>query len=317
MEYVIQTQHLTKLYNGTNGCRDISLNVPEGVVFGFLGPNGAGKSTFVRTMLGLIHPTSGSGTILGEPIQSNSARAKIGYLPELFRYPEWMTGKQLLEAHADLCHVPHRDQKTRIEFLLDLVGLGKRGYEKIKGYSKGMQQRIGLACSLISDPDVLFLDEPTSALDPIGRKEVRMLISELVSQGKTIFLNSHLLSEVESICNQVAIIHKGSMVTQGNWRELSSVRPQAEITLSKFPTSWSNELPEWIQDYTEIRQVPEGTSYLVTLIDNKHIPLLVRSLSNLHIDIYEVTPKQPHLEEIFMYWINQKEGTNKCGPSPS
>lgn len=310
MEYVIQTQRLTKLYDGTNGCRDITLNVPKGVVFGFLGPNGAGKSTFVRTMLGLIHPTGGSGTLLKQSIQNISSREKIGYLPELFRYPEWMTGKQLLEVHADLCHVPHRDQKRRIEFLLDRVGLGKRGYEKIKGYSKGMQQRIGLASALISDPDVLFLDEPTSALDPIGRKEVRTLISELVAQGKTVFLNSHLLSEVESICNQVAIIHKGSMVTQGNWRELSSVRPQVEITLSGFPTAWSDKLPEWMQEYTEIQQVSEGTSYLVTLTDNKHIPLLVRSLSDQHIDIYQVTPKHPHLEEIFMYWINQKEGKN-------
>ncbi|MGZ4134788.1 MAG: ABC transporter ATP-binding protein, partial [Tumebacillaceae bacterium] len=207
-EYVIQTWDLTKQYNGKAGCKNISLQVPRGVVFGFLGPNGAGKSTFVRTMLGLLHPTSGRAELLGKLVGDHEARRKVGYLPELFRYQEWLTGRQLLEAHAELVGVPKAQRKQQIDRLIDRVGLTGRDREKIKGYSKGMQQRIGIACALLGDPELIFLDEPTSALDPIGRREVRDLMAELRREGKTVFLNSHLLSEVETVCDHVAIIHK-------------------------------------------------------------------------------------------------------------
>lgn len=306
-EYVIETTNLTKLYDGEKGCKDITLKVPAGVVFGFLGPNGAGKSTFVRTMLGLIHPTCGSGSILGQSISEVKAREKVGYLPELFRYPEWMTGRALLELHADLSRTPFRGRKEKIGSLLERVGLHQRGDEKIKNYSKGMQQRIGIACALLSDPKVIFLDEPTSALDPIGRKEVRNLISELADEGKTVFLNSHLLSEVENICNHVAIIHKGSMVTQGEWRKLSAVKTEVEVTVSHPPECWREALPEWVLEQKELRQGAESTSWLLTLSDEKKIPKLVRTLASQQMDVYQVTPKHQSLEDIFMYWINQKE----------
>jgi ABC-2 type transport system ATP-binding protein len=307
-DYVIETQQLTKQYNGKAGCRNITLQVPRGVVFGFLGPNGAGKSTFVRTLLGLLIPTSGKGTILGAPIGSVESRTRVGYLPELFRYPEWLTGRQLLETHADLCGLSLMERKTRIPYLLERVGLHGRGDEKIRGYSKGMQQRIGLACALLSDPEVVFLDEPTSALDPIGRREVRALMNELRNEGKTIFLNSHLLSEVESVCDHVAIIHKGELVVQGDWRKLSAVKPQVEMTIGPASSAIWDQLSSLIIQKECTGFTDEGrTCWLLTLKQEENIPIIIRYLSEKEIMIYQVTPRQPHLEDVFMYWVNRKE----------
>ncbi|MFT9848718.1 ABC transporter ATP-binding protein [Aneurinibacillus sp. REN35] len=306
-EYVIETYQLTKQYNGKAGCRDITLSVPKGVVFGFLGPNGAGKSTFVRTLLGLLHPTAGSGHILGSPIGSVESRQKVGYLPELFRYPDWLTGRQLLEAHADLCRLPRSLRAERIDFLIGRVGLAGRGNEKIRGYSKGMQQRIGLACALLSDPDIVFLDEPTSALDPIGRREVRELMAELRDEGKTVFLNSHLLSEVESICDHIAIIHRGELVVQGEWRSLAAVHPQVELTLSSAPTDLWNRVSPLVQSADLLSEAGEKSQWLIGLSAEDDVAQLIHQLSTMGISIYQVIPRVPHLEDVFMHWVNQKE----------
>lgn len=307
--YVIETDRLTKLYDGNKGCQDISIKVPKGVVYGFLGPNGAGKSTFVRTLLGLIKPTRGTATILGHPLSSLASREQVGYLPELFRYPDWMTGRQLLKFHADLCKVDPKQQKAVIDQLLDRVGLHKRGDEKISGYSKGMQQRIGIACALISDPEIIFLDEPTSALDPIGRKEVRELIWELKEKGKTIFLNSHLLSEVETICNHVAIINKGRLIVEGDWRELSSIETQVEITLSNMTNPPFDSLSDLVLNSEKIRDKNGKNTWLLTLKEEESIPALISAITTQQGKVYEVVSKKQNLEDIFMYWVNQKETT--------
>ncbi|MBN6187887.1 ABC transporter ATP-binding protein [Aneurinibacillus sp. BA2021] len=306
-EYVIETQQLTKQYNGKAGCRDITLSVPRGVVFGFLGPNGAGKSTFVRTLLGLLHPTAGSGHILGSPIGSVESREKVGYLPELFRYPDWLTGRQLLEAHADLCRLPRGLRKERIDGLLERVGLSGRGGEKIRGYSKGMQQRIGLACALLSDPEIVFLDEPTSALDPIGRREVRELMAELRDEGKTVFLNSHLLSEVESVCDHIAIIHRGELVVQGEWRSLAAVNPQVELTLSSTPADLWDRVSTFVHHADLLSEAGDKKQWLVSLAAEEDVAPLIHQLSAMGISIYRVLPRTPHLEDVFMHWVNQKE----------
>lgn len=212
---VIETDKLTKIYGKKVGCSCVTVNVPEGDVFGLLGPNGAGKSTFIKMMTGLIFPTSGKAAVLGKPLGDVSVRKKIGYLPEIFKYQEWMTGVDLLSFHASLYKMDKKEAKKRIEDVLELVNL--KGHEKYRvgTYSKGMQQRLGFASALLTSPDLLFLDEPTSALDPIGRKEVRDIIMMLKNQGKTVLLNSHLLSEVEMVCDSLAIINKGSLVKQG------------------------------------------------------------------------------------------------------
>ncbi|TGU87986.1 ABC transporter ATP-binding protein, partial [Mesorhizobium sp. M00.F.Ca.ET.186.01.1.1] len=193
------------------------------------------------------------------------SRQKVGYLPELFRYPDWLTGQQLLEHHAQLCGLSRSQGKAVIRDVLEQVGMAGRERERIRGYSKGMQQRIGIACALLSDPELIFLDEPTSALDPIGRKEVRELITRLRDQGKTIFLNSHLLSEMESVCNYVGIIHRSELVVHGDWRKLSSVAPQVELTVEAASFSAGEELPALVTESRLLREDASRPTWLLTL----------------------------------------------------
>ncbi len=184
---IIQAHKLTKQYNGQGGFKNISLSVEEGEIFGFLGRNGAGKSTFVRTLLGLLHVESGEGTLLNQPIGHIETRKQIGYLPELFQFHLWLTGYELLFNHGLLYKMKKTDIKKRIPEVLEIVGLTGQENKRIKDYSKGMKQRIGLAITLLSDPKLLFFDEPTSALDPLGRKRVREIILQLKEDGKTVF----------------------------------------------------------------------------------------------------------------------------------
>ncbi|NRR21846.1 ABC transporter ATP-binding protein [Brevibacillus sp. MS2.2] len=307
-DYVIETWELTKQYNGKAGCKNITLQVPRGSVFGFLGQNGAGKSTFVRTMLGLLHPTNGKAVMLGQPIGSVESRKKVGYLPELFRYPDWLTGQQLLEHHAELCGLTHRESNSVIKNVVELVGMAGRERERIRGYSKGMQQRIGIACALLSDPELIFLDEPTSALDPIGRKEVRELIARLRDQGKTIFLNSHLLSEMESVCNYVGIIHRSELVVHGDWRKLSSVQPQIELTVDKDSAGLHNVLPSFVTESRLVRQEEDRVTWLMTLDQDDRVPALLQQLIASGAGVHEVVRKQQSLEDVFLYWVQRKEG---------
>ncbi|MBG9942522.1 ABC transporter ATP-binding protein [Brevibacillus formosus] len=307
-DYVIETWELTKQYNGQAGCKNITLQVPRGSVFGFLGQNGAGKSTFVRTMLGLLHPTNGKAVMLGQPIGSVESRKKVGYLPELFRYPDWLTGQQLLEHHAEVCGLTHRESKSVIKNVVELVGMAGRERERIRGFSKGMQQRIGIACALLSDPELIFLDEPTSALDPIGRKEVRELIARLRDQGKTVFLNSHLLSEMESVCNYVGIIHRSELVVQGDWRKLSTVQPQIELTVDKDSAGFPNELPSFVTESRLVRQEENRNTWLMTLDQDNRVPALLQQLIASGAGVHEVVRKQHSLEDVFLYWVQKKEG---------
>lgn len=306
--YVIETWDLSKQYNGKAGCKNITLQVPRGSVFGFLGQNGAGKSTFVRTMLGLLHPTAGKAVMLGHPIGTVESRQKVGYLPELFRYPDWLTGQQLLEHHAQLCGLSRSQGRAVIRDVLEQVGLAGRERERIRGYSKGMQQRIGIACALLSDPELIFLDEPTSALDPIGRKEVRELITRLRDQGKTIFLNSHLLSEMESVCNYVGIIHRSELVVHGDWRKLSSVAPQVELTVEAASFSAGEELPAFVTESRLLREAASRATWLLTLDQDNRVPALLQALVGQGAAVHEVVQKQQSLEEVFLYWVQKKEG---------
>ncbi|GED69154.1 multidrug ABC transporter ATP-binding protein [Brevibacillus reuszeri] len=307
-DFVIETWGLSKQYGGKAGCKNITLQVPRGSVFGFLGQNGAGKSTFVRAMLGLLHPTSGKAVMLGHPIGSVEARKKVGYLPELFRYPDWLTGTQLLEHHAQLCGLSRSERKTIIRDVVEQVGMAGREKERIRGFSKGMQQRIGLACALLSDPELIFLDEPTSALDPIGRKEVRELIARLRDQGKTIFLNSHLLSEMESICDHVGIIHRGELVVHGEWRKLSAVAPQIELTLDQVSEHLPQSLPDYVTDTRLLGQKEGQATWLLTLDQDGRVPALLSELIAGGAAVHEVVRKQQSLEEVFLYWVQKKEG---------
>lgn len=200
------------------------LDCGEREAFGFLGPNGAGKSTFVKMLVGLISPTGGHASILGHPLGSMEAKMKIGYLPELYRYQDWLTGEEVVRLHAKLCRIPKSVMDQRIPHLLQEVGIGLRGRDRVKHYSKGMQQRLGLACALVNDPEILFLDEPSSALDPIGRMEVRKILQRLKDRGITIFLNSHLLEDVEVLCDRMALLSNGAVLRHGKVAEMLNKR---------------------------------------------------------------------------------------------
>lgn len=226
---VVETHELRKVYRtgfwlnekvvSLQGC---SLSVYQGETFGLLGPNGAGKTTLLKLLLGIIRPTAGKGLLLQHPLGDRAVKQRIGYLPENAYYYDYLTGWELLQMAAGLFQIPVSVQRQRIPQLLELVGLPHSAARKkqLRQYSKGMVQRIGLAQALINDPEVVFLDEPMSGLDPLGRYQMRQIILLLQSQGKTIFFNSHILSEVEQICSRVAILAQGKLICSGSLDEL-------------------------------------------------------------------------------------------------
>lgn len=216
----IHTVGLSKAYGSVRAVNELSMTVPRGEIFGFLGPNGAGKTTSVKLLTGLANPSSGKAWVLGKPVGDVATRARIGYLPELFRYQGWMSALEVLKLHCELADVPANRRKMETEEALVTVGLAGRANDRVATFSKGMQQRLGLGVALLGAPDLVFLDEPTSALDPVGRKEVRDIIVELRGRGITVFLNSHLLSEVQQICDRVAIVDRGRVVASGTMAEL-------------------------------------------------------------------------------------------------
>jgi ABC-2 type transport system ATP-binding protein len=200
--------------------KDLSLNVTGGQVFGFLGPNGAGKTTTMNVLLGFVNPTGGSASIFNVDVRQPIARQRIGYLPELTYYYKFLTAEELLRFYAKIFRIPKAETEKRIDAILKLVELEHARKRQIKTYSKGMQQRAGLAQALINDPDLLILDEPTSGLDPLGRMKVRDIIRRLKDEGKTVFFSSHELGEVETVCDRIAILHQGELKVEGSVDEL-------------------------------------------------------------------------------------------------
>src|SRR5216684_5186866 len=217
-DLAIRTRGLRKVFSGKVAVRNLTLDISRGEVFGFLGPNGAGKSTSVKMLLGLVFPTSGEAEILGCPAADVKTRSKVGFLPEHFRFYDWLTPAELLKLHGRLYGVSQSALRERIPALLDLVGLTPHRDKRLQEFSKGMLQRIGLAQALLNDPELIFLDEPTSGLDPLGRRMVRDIIRAQRERGATVFLNSHLLSEVEVTCDQVAFIKDGEVVATRDLR---------------------------------------------------------------------------------------------------
>jgi ABC-2 type transport system ATP-binding protein len=222
MSVAVSIEYLRKVYGGGfEALAGISLSVPRGAVFGLLGPNGAGKSTLVKSLLTILRPTACRGELLGRPIGHRATLAKVGYLPEHARFPEYLTGRQVVEFSAGLASVPVAVTKRRTGECLERVGMSAWANKRVGAYSKGMKQRIGLAQALVNDPELLFLDEPTDGVDPEGRIEIRKLIESMREEGKTVFVNSHLLAEVEQVADEVAILAKGKIVASGSMAELT------------------------------------------------------------------------------------------------
>ncbi|MCK6446526.1 MAG: ABC transporter ATP-binding protein [Planctomycetes bacterium] len=238
---LIEVRDLTKTYGGKlfkKGFRaldGVSISVGPGSVFGLLGPNGAGKTTLVKILLGLAHPSTGEARLFGEPVGAVAPRARIGYLPEAHRLPLYLTGRQVLELFGQMCGRDLDWVKARVARLLELVDMTGAADRKVREYSKGMQQRIGLAQALIHDPDLVILDEPTDGVDPVGRAAIREVVLDLKRAGKTIFINSHLLMEVELVCDRVVIMDKGRIVKQGTIGELTPRTGRVRFELAPVP----------------------------------------------------------------------------------
>jgi ABC-2 type transport system ATP-binding protein len=309
---IIETSDLTKMYGKKVGCSEICLSVGEGQIFGFLGPNGAGKSTLVKILVGLLFPTSGTAKILGRPLGDLEARRKTGFLPENFRYQDWLTGEELLSIHASLYGLSAQDKKRRIPAVLEQVGLSGKERQRVGTYSKGMQQRIGLACALLPDPELVFLDEPTSALDPLGRREVRQIILDLRRRGKTVFLNSHLLSEVEMICDQVAIIHKGRIISTGVLEEMLSGAVEVEVQVEA-------QTPQMLSEFSALsrKMTVDGSRIRLSLNDRKDVGSLAGIVVRNGGRLFSLKAVQGSLEDLFIDLIQEGGGNHHAGHNPT
>jgi len=265
-------RELSKRYGGTVALAGVDLEVQPGELVGLLGPNGAGKSTLVKIACGLVRPSAGEAHVSGEPAGSAAARAAIGYLAELFRFPEWLRADELLTLHQRLARSDGGDAERRE--LLELVGLGEAAGTRVGAMSKGMQQRLGIAQALVGTPRLLMLDEPTSALDPVGRRIVRDLLLELKRRGVAVLLNSHLLSEVERVCDRVAILVGGSIVARGSPAELAQARGvevELESGLRPFPEATREQVPAIVAQLVAEGERVYGVRVLSSTLEDTYL----------------------------------------------
>lgn len=293
---------LEKIYKGSgrkskpiHALHPLDLEIPHGQIFGLLGPNGAGKTTLVKLLLGIVYPTSGTATIQGRTAGTTAANDVVGYLPENHRYPPYLTGFGVLRYFGQLSGLDNATIKRRSAELLEIVQMSQWSNTRIRQYSKGMMQRIGLAQAMLNNPDVIFLDEPTDGVDPVGRREIREVIATLKEQGKTIFLNSHLLSEVELICDRVAIMNKGKLVKMGTVKELTAMQKLWRIEVEKSQQQQLNLLALRIPTATVTDNILILTAE--TLNDLNHAIDTIRSAEIL---VSTVRPERQSLEDLFI-----------------
>jgi ABC-2 type transport system ATP-binding protein len=290
----LHTVRLTKRYGRVTAVSDLSMTVPRGEVFGFLGPNGAGKTTSVKLLMGLARPTSGQAWVLGAPLGDQSTRRHIGYLPELFRYQAWLRAREVLALHCELAQLPRSVWTEEIDEALHTVGLLDRGADRVGEFSKGMQQRLGLGVALLGKPQMVFLDEPTSALDPVGRRDVREVIRKLKARGTTVFLNSHLLTEVEQVCDRVAIVDQGRVVATGTLDDLLSGKVGVRLRIHGLDT-------EAIRALGSFGAVSEADGWVsIAGVVPDSVPDVVAEVVRRGGRVYAVEPRHESLEERFM-----------------
>lgn len=294
VEPALLAQSLRKEFGTKTAVRDLTLSVPRGQVFGFLGPNGAGKTTSVKMLLGLVHPTAGAGRLLGAPIGAPRARARVGYLPEHFAFHEWLRGRELLRFHGRLLGLRGAALDADVEALLRRVELAPAGQRCLREYSKGMKQRIGLAQALLGEPELVFLDEPTSGLDPLGRLLVRDVIRDLKARGTTVFLNSHLLSEVEVTCDRVAFVKDGRVVRE---MTLGAAERDLEVELRLDRVS-----PEVLEGLSRFGRDVRADGRLVELRveDEARLPEVSRWLAANGVGLFHLAARRRSLEDVFL-----------------
>lgn len=277
--------------------KSCSLRVYQGETFGLLGPNGAGKTTLLKLLLGIIRPTAGQGLLLGQPLSHRAVKQRIGYLPENPYFYDYLTGWEFLQMTAGLFQIPSTVQRQRIPQLLELVGLSRQDAlrKQMRRYSKGMLQRVGMAQALINDPELVFLDEPMSGLDPVGRYQMREIILSLQNQGKTIFFNSHILSEVEQICDRVAILAQGELICTGSLDELLGIADSYRV---KGQGGGPDVLNKWV---TNLKFEQDGSWHGQLQGDPYDF---LASLRLMDAKIIAMSMSRPSLEEFFLQQLS-------------
>ncbi len=299
---VIETHHLRKEYGSKVAVKDLTLQVARGEVFGFLGPNGAGKSTTVKMLLDLVRPTGGEIRLFGQSPGKPRLRANVGFLPEHFRFHDWLRAGEFLMFHGKLYGLSSAVLKERIPSLLDLVGLAGSAQTRLSKFSKGMLQRIGLAQAMLNQPQLIFLDEPTSGLDPLGRQLVRDIIGQLKAQGTTIFLNSHFLSEVEITCDRVAFIKAGQVVHIDTMANLLNQTMEVVLRVNTLTPVVRERL-----DHLGSRLRVNGSTVSMLVDDREVIPEIAQLVYQHGLKLYELSPRPKSLEEIFVDIIGESQ----------
>jgi ABC-2 type transport system ATP-binding protein len=290
---VIELDGVVKTYGRTTALDGLSLRVGRGELVGLLGPNGAGKTTAIKLLLGLTRPTSGTGRVLGAPLGDRAARARIGYLPELFRYQPYLRAREVLRLHTELARVAPARRTAAIDDALALVGLAGRADDQVRSYSKGMQQRLGLGVALLGDPELILLDEPTSALDPIGRTDVRVIVRAARDRGATVILNSHLLTEVERVCDRVLILHQGRAIASGSLDEIVASRG-VRVRVTELDGPGRTLLARFGQLSVD------GDWLTIDALDRSRIPDVVAAIVAVRGRVHAVEPGRGSLEARFL-----------------
>ena len=328
-DLVIETARLRKTFGAKVAVADLTLQVSRGEVFGFLGPNGAGKSTAVKMLLGLVTPSGGAARVLGQPPGDTPTLARIGFLPEHFRFHEWLHAVEFLDVHGRLYGMSIEARRKRIPEVLELVGLTEHAKRSLSGFSKGMLQRIGLAQALLNEPELVVLDEPTSALDPFGRMLVRSIIHDLKAKGTTIFLNSHLLGEVEATCDRVSFIREGVVLRTLSLKDAEVGYVHAELRVDAVTpallSALGNLVVEWHFLDTEPRHIGhepasvngrgpataiacnQATALELTLAHEDMLPLVAQRTLESGARLYALTPRKVSLEQLFLEIVGSED----------
>jgi len=299
----IETEALRKVFGDHAAVKGLTLQVSQGEVFGFLGPNGAGKTTSIKMLLGLVAPTSGKANLRGAPIGYRATLARIGFLPEHFRFQDWMTASEFLVLNGELLGMDGQALKKRRDELLERVGLAPFRNKQLRTFSKGMLQRIGLAQALLNHPALVFLDEPTSGLDPVGRRLVRDVVHELRNEGTCVFLNSHLLSEIEVTCDRVAFIRHGEVVRVLELATLNGNQSVVTIRASGLTSELVAQLEHW---GSEIQF--DNEQLTLTVHNEDSIPEINRFLVAQGVNVFAISPSRISLEEIFIETVGKDGG---------
>lgn len=308
-QYAVETHGLGKIYGGkVHALKAVDLKVPLGSAFGLLGPNGAGKSTLVKTLLSIVRPTAGFATLLGVDIEQPAARRHVGYLPEGHRFPAYLTGRAVCEYFGKLSGLTGSSLAREVDEKLELVGMREWARTRVSKYSKGMQQRVGLAQAMLGKPQLVFLDEPTDGVDPVGRQQIRAVIQQLRASGTTVFLNSHLLLEVEQICSHVAIMHHGSVLRQGTLEEIrDAVRGEGTRRRVRFGVGPVGDAARAELAALAPIEAEEPGSLTIGVERRELVPRLIDALRAHGVDVYSVEPERMNLEDAFIGVIGQQD----------